>query len=168
MSNFFQVARESVPWTRIVFLHRDNTDLNSTFTWKATNCNFQCGSSIGVPSNATFWFRRFSVSWPNLVKVYSRQTTELRTLQYLSSWKDCPISTVVRRNPASAQNSITRSCCDNFSIHSFSTLLQEKIFANTVITIPKHFCLDHAWHEWNLIALPQRVPNSTTVVKSIG
>ena len=47
--------------------------------------------------------------------------------------KYCPTSTVVR-NPASVQNLLGLSCCDNFSIRS-------------LFLFQSYVCLDHTWHE---------------------
>ena len=57
----------------------------------------------------------------SLGKVYSRQPTESVNCENSSVsfvMKYCPTSTVVR-NPASVQNLITRSCCDNLSTRSW-------------------------------------------------
>ena len=56
----------------------------------------------------------------SLGKVYSRQATASVNCENYAVYfviKYCPISTVVR-NPASEQNLLTLSCCDNFSIRS--------------------------------------------------
>ena len=56
----------------------------------------------------------------SLGKVYSRQATESLNCEnssVSSVMKHCPTSTVVK-NPVSAQNLLTLSCCDNFSIRS--------------------------------------------------
>ena len=56
----------------------------------------------------------------SLGKVYSRQATESVNCENSSVsfvMKYCPTSTVVR-NPASVQNLLNLSCCDNFSVRS--------------------------------------------------
>ena len=63
----------------------------------------------------------FSVKLSSLGKVYSRQATD--SVNYANSsvsfvMKYCPTSTAVK-NPASVQNFITRSCCDNLSTRSW-------------------------------------------------
>ena len=61
-----------------------------------------------------------SVKLSSLGKVYSPQATESVYCENSSVsfvMKYCPTSTVVR-NPASVQNLLTLSCCDNFSIRS--------------------------------------------------
>ena len=61
-------------------------------------------------------------SAPLAGKVYSRQATESVNCENSSVsfvMKYCPTSTVVR-NPASLQNLLNLSCCDNFSIRSLN------------------------------------------------
>ena len=93
-----------------------NSDLDSIFTLKATGCDFQHG--------AQFWCSL----WSNLsVQMYhhllARCTHDrplnlwiVRILQCLSSWNTVRFQ--LYRNPASAQNLLNLSCCDNFSIRS--------------------------------------------------
>ena len=61
-----------------------------------------------------------SNKFSSLGKVYSRQATESVNCENSSVsfvMKYCPTSTLVR-NPASVQNLLTLSCCDDFSIRS--------------------------------------------------
>ena len=112
------------------------------FAVQATSCNFQHGSNLVFP-----WIQPFGCdASSSLGRVYSRQAAARNCENSAVSFvmKYCPISTTFR-NPASIQNLLTLSCCDNFSIRS-PYCLQEKIFVSKVITIQKHFCLDHVWH----------------------
>ena len=98
----------------IVFVHRLNSDLHSVFTLQATGCNFQYGPILLFPLIQPLDSDVSSF----LGKVYSRQATESVNCENSSVtfvMKYCPISTAVR-NPASVQNLLNLSCCDNFSI----------------------------------------------------
>ena len=111
--------RNSDPGVRIVFVHRHDSDLNSIFAVQATGCNFQYGSNFGVPSDPTFWCRCFFVSWQSVLTtchcIYNCENSAVSFVM-----KYCPISTTFR-NPASIQNLLNLSCCDNFSIlHIFA------------------------------------------------
>ena len=100
----------SDPRVRIVFVHRQNSDLNSLFTLQTT-------SQILVFSLIQPFGKDVSSS---LCKVYSRQATaSVNCENYAVSFvmKYCPISTTFR-NPASIQNLLNLSCCDGFSIRS--------------------------------------------------
>ena len=108
--------RNSDPRVRIVFVHGHDYDINSIFAVQATGCNFQHGSDYGVPSDPTLQVDDFS----SLGKVYSRQATasvncENSAVSFVMKY--CPTSKLVR-NPASIQNLLNLSCCDNFSIRS--------------------------------------------------
>ena len=85
---------------------------NSMFTVQIAGCNFQYGPNFGVPLYAPFrlWCCFFSCS---------RQATVLNCVRSPVSFvmKYCPFSTSLR-NPASIQNLLNLSCCDNFSIRS--------------------------------------------------
>ena len=76
------------------------------------------GPILVFPQIQPFWFRKIS----SLGKVHSRQATESVNCENSSVsfvMKHCPTSTVVK-NPASVQNLLNLSCCDNFSILSLS------------------------------------------------
>ena len=102
----------SDPWVRIVFVHRPNSDLNSTFTMQ--------NNKLQITTRAQFWCSLGSnlfvqISFHLLANCTHDKPLDLwtvRILQCLSSW-----NTVVK-NPASIQNLLTLSCCDNFSIRS--------------------------------------------------
>ena len=49
-----QAMRNSDHRVRIVFVHRFSSNFHSIFTLQATGCDFQHGSTFGVPSNSTF------------------------------------------------------------------------------------------------------------------
>ena len=84
----------------------------------------------------------------SLGKVYSRQATESVNCENSSVsfvMKYCPTSTTVR-NPASVQNLLNLSCCDNFSIRS-PYLCNSNSFVCRIIIVQRHVCVDHIWHE---------------------
>ena len=109
--------RNSDPWVRIVFVHRLNSDFHSIFTLLATGLNFQNGPNFGVPSDPTFWFRWIFISWQSVLTTSHWICANCKNSSVSFVMKYCPTSTVVR-NPASVQNLINLSCCDNFSIRS--------------------------------------------------
>ena len=93
-------------------------------------------------------------------KVYSRQATESVSCENFSVsfvMKYCPTSTVVR-NPASVQNLITRSCCDNLSIHSWYLCNRSSSCAGSWV---ESVCLHHTWHkQWVRLSCHNRSPCS--------
>ena len=114
---FTWAMRDPDPGVRIVFIRRSNSDLNSIFTVQTTGYNFQYGSSFGVASDPTKWFRCFFLYWQ---RVYSRQATaSVNCENYAVSFvmKYCPISTTLKK-PPTIQNLLSLSRCDNFSIRS--------------------------------------------------
>ena len=107
---------------------------------------FPCGQQV-VTSNTgpILVFPRMQ----SLGKVYSRQATESVNCKNSSVsfvMKYCPTSTVVR-HPASIQNFIPRSCCDNCSIPSWYHCNRSKIFFLCKIIGQEFVCLHHTWHE---------------------
>ena len=56
------------------------------FTMQATSCNFQYGRNFGVPSDPSFGFRCFFVSWQSVLTPNHCICEIVRFLQYLSSW----------------------------------------------------------------------------------
>ena len=105
--------RDSDPGVRIVFVQRHNSDLNSVLTVQATGCNFQYGPiswcSLG-----------FNLSVRMLLRLLAKCTHDRATASVNCEnsevsfvMKYCPTSTVVR-NPASVQNLLNLSFCDNF------------------------------------------------------
>ena len=103
--------RNSDPGVRIVFVHGHDSDLNSIFAVQATGCNFQL---------VFRWIELFGCdASSSLGRVYSRQAAARNCEKSAVSFvmKYCPISTTFR-NPASTQNLLNLSCCDNFSIRS--------------------------------------------------
>ena len=106
----------SDPWVRIVFVHR--LILIST---PYLPCSQQVVTSTTGPILVFPLIQPFgSDVSSSLGKVYSRQATESLNCENSSVsfvMKHCPTSTVVS-NPASVQNLLNLSCCDNFSIRS--------------------------------------------------
>ena len=87
---------------------RSNSDLNSIFTVQVIGCKLQHGPNFGFPSDPTFRFKCFFRSWQIVLT-----TIHCSSVSFVMKY--CPISTAVR-NPASVQNLLNLSCCDNFSI----------------------------------------------------
>ena len=84
----------------------------------------------------------------SLDRVYSRQATasvNCENSAVSSVMKYCPISTTFR-NPASIQNLLNLSCCDNFWIRSRFFCNRRSLWARSSLS-KKHTCLDHAWDE---------------------
>ena len=78
--------RDSDPGVRIVFVHGHDSDLNSIFTVQTTGCNFQYVSNFDVPSDPTFSFRCFFVSWQSVLTTsYCIELWEF--CQCPSSWR---------------------------------------------------------------------------------
>ena len=85
-----------------------------------------------------------SDDFSSLGKVYSRHATDTVNCENYSVsfvMKYCPTLTVVR-NPASVQNLLNLSCCDNFSIRSLYLCN-----GNSLCVGSSHVCLYHTWHE---------------------
>ena len=71
--------------------------------------------------------------------------------------KYCPTSTGVR-NPASVQNLLTLSCCDNFSIRSLYLCNRSSSCAGSSV---KGVCPHHTWHkQWVRLSCHNRSPCS--------
>ena len=112
-------------------------------------CKQQGATSKTGPIFVFPWIQPFGFdASSSLGRVYSRQATVWNCERSPVSFvlKYCPFSTTLR-NPASLQNFTQFVLLWQLFI-SFSILLQQKIFVSQVITIQKHFCLDHAQHEW--------------------
>ena len=72
--------------------------------------------------------------------------------------KYCPTSTVVR-NPASIQNLLTLSCCDNFPIRSSYLCNRNSLCAGS--SFKSMFCPGHTWHErWVGLSFHNKSPCS--------
>ena len=93
----------------------------------------------------------------SLGKVYSRQATksvncENSSVSFVMEY--CPNSTTFR-NPASVQNLLTLSCCDNFSIRSLYLCHRNSYVQDH--NSKQYVCLDHLARMRNSTVLPKRV-----------
>ena len=121
--------RNSDPRVIIVFVYRFNSNFHSTFTLYATSCNFKYGPNFGVPSDPTFRFRSFLISWQSVLTT-NPDSVNCENSSVSFVMKYCPTSTVVR-NTASVQNLITRFRCDSLSTRSWYFL--QEIFLRKII-----------------------------------
>ena len=62
-----QAMRNYDSRVRMVLIYRLNYFFQSICTLQATGCNFQYGSILSVPSNPTFRFRCFFISWQSVL-----------------------------------------------------------------------------------------------------
>ena len=102
-----------------------------------------------------------SDEFSSLGKVYSRQPTESVNCENSSVsfvMKYCPTSTVVR-NPASVQNLITRSCCDNLSTRSWYLCNRSSSCARSSDKDVWCVCIHHTWYkQWVRLSCDNRPP----------
>ena len=142
VTNLLKAIRNSDTGVRIVFVHRHSSDFNSVLTVQATSWNFQYGSNFGVPLDSSSWLWCFFVSWQC---THDRPLHGIvRNLQCLSSW-----NTVWFQQHSGILHPY--KICSICLVIAFQFVL--RIFAieslcEHDITIQRHFCLDHAWHEW--------------------
>ena len=101
-----------------------------------------------------------SDEFSSLGKVYTQQATESMNCENYSVSlviKYCPTSTVVK-NPASVQNLITRSCCDNLSTRSWYLCNRSSSCVGSSV---KCVCLQHTWHkQWVGLSYHNKSPCS--------
>ena len=108
--------RNSDARVRNVFVHGYDSDPNSIFAMQATGCNFQYGPNFGVSLDPTFWVAM-------LLRLLAECTHDwplhgiVRILAASLVMKYCPVSKTLR-NPASMQNLLTLTVCENLSIRS--------------------------------------------------
>ena len=138
---------------RIVFVHKLYSDLHSILTCRQQVVTSNTGPILVFPLIQPCG----SDDSSSLGKVYSRQATESVNCENSSVsfvMKYCPTSTVVR-NPASVQNLLNLSCCDNFSIRSLYLRNRNPFCAGS--SFKGMFVLITLGTNQNLIVLSQRV-----------
>ena len=141
---FVEAMRNSDPRVSLVSAPRHNSDLTSMFTVQTTGCNFQYGPNFGVSLDPAFPLWCCFFSWKSVFT--TSHCTKLWEISSVFRNEICPNSTTFR-NLASLQNLLNLSCRDNFSIRSPYCSNNRSLWTK-VITIQRHFCRDHAWHEW--------------------